>query len=182
MRASRVMMKDVVQVPLTEYANQILYPYRPGLGVVPRMIHSVYTKFYLSQAKGYFPDFLPKEFPKIAEDVYGEVYQLIKGRKRGELMKFMTPPLVDMVRSSIKYNKPLPFSVFKQFETGNIVHARVSADSDLNSPKVNFLHLTLKFTCGELAQHVTFERRLDNKFKDSWRVCFIEEDLKKVST
>lgn len=178
MRASALLFKNAV--PLTVFSNQILYPYVPELGAVPRLVHTLYTKFYLSQAKSYFPDFMPKEFPKQAEKIYSEAYEQIKGKHRGELLSFLTPPLVEMVKSSMKHNKSLPFHFYKEIEMSSIVHARVSSDSSENSPKVNFLHLTLKVRNKETLdeQFVTFERRLDDKFKDSWRVCFIDDQVK----
>ena len=176
MRASAVLLKNAV--PLTVFSNQVLYPYEPEQGRIQRLVHTLYTKFYLSQAKSYFPDFIPKEFPKQAGKIYSEAYDQIKGKHRGELLSFMTPPLVEMVKSSMKHNKSLPFHVFKEFEISSSVHARVSSDSSENSPKVNFLHLTLKVTNKgtQDEQFVTFERRLDDKFRDSWRVCFIDDE------
>lgn len=184
MRNSRVLLSNLHNqlVPLTSFSNQILYPYNPNKNIFLRLIDKAYTKFYLSQAKSYFPDFFVNEFANIAEKIYLDVGHSAKGKKKTELNLYVTPPIADMIKISIKGNFALPFVLHPKVKSLYIEHARISTDSDENSLRVNFLHITTRLLLDsqEEEQLVTFERRLDDKFRDSWRICFIES-IKKSS-
>lgn len=179
MRNSRVLFNNITNstVPIMSFANQIMYPFVPNQNFILRIIHKAFTKFYLSQAKNYFPDFQVNEFSKIAEKVYLDAAHCTKSKKRIELSQLVTPPIVDMIKISLKNNADLPFRFHNKVVSMHIEHARVSLDSDDNSSKVKFIHITTRLIFDEQGkqQLVTFERRLDNKFRDSWRICFLED-------
>ena len=140
----------------------------------------VYTKFCLSQMTNEFPDFKTKEFSEISKKIYGEVYQLVQKNNKLGLIKLLTPPNVEIIKIAHKHNQKLPFGVYETVNKSQIVYARFSKDSDENSATVNFAHITMKMDCldengKEKIQLNIFERRLDSKLKDSWRISFIED-------
>lgn len=184
MRNSRVILSSLHNqlVPLTSFSNQILYPYNPNQNFFYRIVDKAYTKFYLSQAKSYFPDFFVSEFASIAQKIYLDAGHCAKGKKKTELNLYVTPPIADMIKISLKNHFSLPFIFHSKIKSVKIEHARISTDSGENALRVNFLHITTRvlLESQDEEQLVTFERRLDDKFRDSWRICFVE-DVKKSS-
>lgn len=179
MRSSKVLLR-LVESLLAEssFSNQVLYPYDPSLTLL-KLPNYLYTKFILSQFTSYFPDFTPKTFPALSLQIYSDLLTMLEKNHRSDLITHLTPPLADLIKHSQKSNKPLPFDLLSKVNSSSIVHARISSDSEDNSLLVNFAHLTMRMegtlSTGEPAvQFNTFERRLSNKLKDAWRICFIK--------
>lgn len=99
-----------------------------------------------------------------------------------DIHNYAIPPIIDIIRHSQKIKSDLPFKIYSTPAHSKLLHIRISMNSEENSPQLNFAHLTveMKFTDAtgeEKTQLNIFERRLDNKIKNSWRLCFIEDPI-----
>ncbi|OMJ95906.1 hypothetical protein SteCoe_631 [Stentor coeruleus] len=181
MRNSRILLKEAKGMVSKEtWASSVLYPYDPNLPLYKRIPTQIYTKFCLSQISNYFVDFKAREFTATATRIYMEVSASLNKGNRSNLVDYMTHPNVEIAKISQKHGKELPFKIFNDIKTANIVYARISSETEDNSALVNFAHVTVKIDNldenGQThSQTVVFERRLDNKLKESWKICFIED-------
>lgn len=181
MRSSRILLKDAKGFMSKEgCASSVLYPYIPKSPFYTRIPNWIYSKFCLSQISNYFLDFKDREFTTTATRIYMEASAALNKGNRSSIVEYMTLPNVEIAKISQKHGKELPFKVFKNISAAQIVHARISSESEENSASVNFAHITVKMDSlddnGQThSQTVVFERRLDNKLKESWKICFIDD-------
>jgi hypothetical protein len=181
MNRSKVLLKEIEGLlSKSSFASSILYPYDPQAFIFRRFWESLFTKFYLSQLSIHFPDFKSGEFPPISTEIYKKVSEVIQKNTKNDLLILMTPPNVEIIKICNKTNKKLPFCIYEHVISSRIVHARLVSEYNYNSPNVKFAHITMKMefldTEGQKkTQFNVFERRLDQKNKDSWRIGFIED-------
>ena len=157
-----------------------MYPYSPNLNKVFQLPFHIYTKFCLSQISNHFPDFSASAFPALSIKIYSEFYQSLHKHKKSDLLKTLTFPNAEIIKIAQKSHKKLPFETYEKILNSTLVHARISSESVENSSMVNFAHITMKMSFQSAdGQNKTqlniYERRLDNKLKDSWKIGFIED-------
>eukprot|EP01015_Nassula_variabilis_P023309 TRINITY_DN4352_c0_g1_i7.p1 TRINITY_DN4352_c0_g1~~TRINITY_DN4352_c0_g1_i7.p1 ORF type:complete len:168 (-),score=21.29 TRINITY_DN4352_c0_g1_i7:131-634(-) len=146
-----------------------------------RLKNLIKTRFVINQTEGCFVDFKRKEFPAQAADIYLKVFEAYKRKDKVDLMKYLSIPLYDIFKISIKENKQLPFNLYPTISDVQLMQARIYNPSKEGNSRTQTWHqLTMKFEFvneEDKSNHVkynVFERREADPSKDDWRLCQIE--------
>ncbi|EGR33489.1 phosphatidylinositol-4-phosphate 5-kinase, putative [Ichthyophthirius multifiliis] len=140
------------------------------------------NKIALNSTKAIFQDFKPNLYHETARDKYLDVFNAYKKHDKVELMKHLSVPLYDIFKTSIKKNRPLPFTLYDELIDISVVMARVySLDKHLNSRANTWHQITCQFVFHDkllkqdIKKYNVFERRqIENTIPNSWRICHFD--------
>lgn len=163
------------------FASSIMHTYNPRAGLVSRLYNRALTSFYLSQLKGSFIDFAVTSFQTNATGIYAKLRESAKKNDRGGVESVFTQPNCELIRICLKNNKPLPYQLYPTLESAKVVHCRMTFVKENQVESESFAHITVLFNCvtdtGERrVQYGIFERRLDNRDPQGWKIAYIDED------
>ena len=162
------------------FASSIINPYLERTSLLGKLLNRVTTGFYLSNIKNSFIDFEKLQFPSVAMSLYQEVHKAHNKRNKTELFRLLTQPNYDIINHCHKYNLPLPFSLYAVPKSANIISAFITSEQGDNIDVNNFAHITLEMLMldseGKTKRQVNvFERRLDVKLLNAWKIALIED-------
>lgn len=161
------------------YASTIMHPYCPNEPFYMKFYNRILTNFHTSQIKHHFLDFDRSHFPELAISIYNKTYKAIHDKDKTALLQLVTLPNYELLKLAMKNNVDLPFTIHPLAEKAKIVQANIISERGDNVENSTFAHITLEMLCkakdgSEVQQFNVYERRMDNKKKEAWRLALIE--------
>lgn len=164
----------------SSYATSIVNPYVPTGGVFYKIMNLLRSDYHLSQMKISFLDFNRTEFPVVATQLYAAAYKAWAKFTKPDLLKLFTYPNYEIISLCHKLQITPPFLMYPHISHAKIVHATICSEQGNKIDVHNFAHVTLRMTFeteewGKRTQFNVFERRLDIKQKNEWKLALIED-------
>lgn len=162
------------------YSSTIVHPYNPKAGVFEKVTNEIYKKYYLSQIKSSFLDFDKTNFGNVATEIYLEAHKAFKKNDKTELMRLFTHPNYELLKLCQKIKKEPPFTLWPYVDSAKIVNSSINAEQGDSIDINNFAQITVMMLCrdtenSQKLQYNVFERRLDIKKKNEWKIALIED-------
>lgn len=172
-------MKAAALFSKNSYASTVLIPHLYPPTTFERVYFNLMTRFRLSQIGGQFLDFSPATFPATAIRLYSEFRTAQKRNDKSVLNTLLTGPHFEMIRVSQKLHIPLPYTIHSSVTSASIHYASLCSEVLSEADASKFMQLAVVFKCDVEGQSVkqlsVFERRLDVKIKDTWRMASLED-------
>mmetsp|Transcript_4944 Transcript_4944/g.9270 ORF Transcript_4944/g.9270 Transcript_4944/m.9270 type:complete len:174 (-) Transcript_4944:18-539(-) len=171
-------MKAAQKLGKSSYAGTQLIPHMYPPTTSQNWYFNILTKLRLSQMSSQFLDFQKSAFPEVAIKLYSDFKVALKRNDKTALNNLITMAHYEMIRASQKHNVPLPYTILPSLTTAKIVYASIVTENNSDTEEAKFAQLTVLFSSEALEQLTVFERRLDVKTKDAWKLASVEDLLK----
>ncbi|CAD8074156.1 unnamed protein product [Paramecium sonneborni] len=152
-----------------------------GSGIFPYLRSSFKTRLALNQTESCFIDFKRSQFPLFAKDRYFEFLEAYNRKDKVDLIRLLSVPLYDIVKVSLKDNKPLPFKLYKEMTDASLVQARLYSQKKMALQSSQTWHqITVKFnfidpeTKKDVIKYNVLERRESDSSEKDWRICKLD--------
>lgn len=164
------------------FASSIIYPYNRQASLFQRLYTRLATGYYLSNIKNTFLDFDPKEFPTTAMRFYSAVQRAHSKKNKSDLHKLLTQPNYEILNHCSKSNLSLPFEIHPVVKSAEILQAHIVSEQNDSIDINNFAQVTVRIVCEdkhgqEVDQISVWERRLDVKSLNAWKMALLEDNL-----
>ncbi|CAK77647.1 unnamed protein product (macronuclear) [Paramecium tetraurelia] len=152
-----------------------------GSGIMPYLKNALKTRLALNQTESCFIDFKRSQFPLFAKDRYFEFLETYNRKDKVDLIRLLSVPLYDIVKVSLKDNKPLPFKLYKEMTDAQLVQARLFSQKKMALQSSQTWHqITVKFnfidpeTKKDVVKYNVLERRESDSSEKDWRICKLD--------
>jgi len=161
------------------YASTIMHPYNPQEPFYFKLYNKIMTNFHASQIRHHFLDFDRAHFPELSISIYNKTYKAFHDKDKPELLQLVTLPNYELLKLAMKNNVDLPFIFHPLALKAKLVQANIISERGDNVENSTFAHITMEMICkskegSEVTQYNVFERRMDVKKKEAWRLALIE--------